>query len=166
MAIISHDSEIPARGQQVITACAFIHQQFDGIEKVFLARRAKTKKFMPDVYELLGGHIDYRENIVEGLKREVMEEISMTVTIGDAFHVFDYVNDIKGSHSVQITYFGQFVGDINAITLQPEDHSDAGWFAEDELERAVTKGKDLTNPEFLAVKKGFALLAGESPTFS
>ncbi|MDP3883136.1 MAG: hypothetical protein Q8Q48_03725 [Candidatus Staskawiczbacteria bacterium] len=54
---ISHDSEKPAQGQQVITACAFIHHNFDGVEKLFMPRRADTKKFLPGVYELPGGHI-------------------------------------------------------------------------------------------------------------
>jgi ADP-ribose pyrophosphatase YjhB (NUDIX family) len=75
MNTISHDSETLAVGQQVITACAFIHQQFDGVEKVFLPRRALTKKFLPGVFELPGGHIDFGEDIVVGLKREIMESL-------------------------------------------------------------------------------------------
>jgi 8-oxo-dGTP pyrophosphatase MutT (NUDIX family) len=95
---ISHDSETPAVGQQVITACAFIHQKFDGVEKVFLPKRAATKKFLPSVYELPGGHIDFGENMITGLKREVLEEFGMQATIGDPFFVFTYTNEVKGSH--------------------------------------------------------------------
>ncbi|MDX9914065.1 MAG: hypothetical protein RBS77_05815 [Candidatus Moranbacteria bacterium] len=50
-----HDSETLAHGQQVITACAFIYHDFDGVTKVFLPKRAATKKFLPSVYELPGG---------------------------------------------------------------------------------------------------------------
>lgn len=71
MSKISHDSETPAKGQQVITACAFITRNFDGVIKVFLPRRAATKKFLPNVYEIPGGHIDFGENLTDGLKREV-----------------------------------------------------------------------------------------------
>ncbi len=67
----AHDSETPAQGQQVITACAAIHHSFDGVVKIFVPKRAETKKFLPGVYELPGGHIDFGENIVEGLKREI-----------------------------------------------------------------------------------------------
>ena len=63
MAKISHDSETPAHGQQVISACAFIHHNFDGVEKVFLPKRANTKKFLPGIYELPGGHLDFGEDI-------------------------------------------------------------------------------------------------------
>jgi 8-oxo-dGTP pyrophosphatase MutT (NUDIX family) len=64
-----HDSEKPAEGRQVFTACAFIHHAFDGVEKVFLPRRAATKKFLPNVFEVPGGHIDFGEDIADGLKR-------------------------------------------------------------------------------------------------
>jgi hypothetical protein len=56
---VSHDSETPAHGQQIFSVCAFVHHNFDGVNKLFLPRRAKTKKFYPDVYELPGGHVDW-----------------------------------------------------------------------------------------------------------
>ena len=74
---VSHDSATPAHGQQVITACAFIHRSIDGVEKVFLPKRADTKKFLPGKYEIPGGHIDYGEDIEEGLKREIQESASV-----------------------------------------------------------------------------------------
>jgi len=163
MTSISHDSETLARGQQVITACAFLHRTVDGVEKVFLAKRAATKKFLPNVYELPGGHIDYGEDIVAGLKREIVEEFHQPASIGDPFYAFTYVNQIKGSHSIEVIYFACFENP-EAIQLNPEDHSDYGWFGEDELTRATTVDKDLSNAEFIAIKKGFALLGGQSPT--
>jgi len=161
MTKISHDSEIPAAGQQVFTACAFIHQKFDGIEKVFLPKRAATKKFLPSVYELPGGHIDYGEGMITGLKREIDEEFGVKVDVGDPFAVFTYTNEVKGSHSIEVIYFAKLIDKIEAITLHPEDHSEANWFAEDELGKAVSDAKGFDDIEFKAVKKGFALLRGE-----
>lgn len=165
MAHISHDSETPAQNQQVITACAFIHHNFDSVEKVFLAKRADTKKFMPGIYELPGGHVDFGEEPETGLVREIREELGMESEIGDPFYVFTYLNDIKGSHSIEVIYFARFDGDLNSITINPEDHSEYGWFAENELSGAVTAGKDLDDEEFVAIKKGFGLLRGDLPQF-
>lgn len=162
---ISHDSETPAQGQQVITACAFIHHNFAGVEKVFFPQRAETKKFLPGVYELPGGHIDYGEEVVDGLKREIMEEFGMKTTVGDPFAVFTYLNELKGSHSVEIIYFANFVDPIENITLNPEDHSGFEWIAEDELQKVFTENKRGDDPEMQAVKKGFSLLKGKSPAF-
>jgi len=161
----SHDSETLADGQQVITACAFIHRQIDGVEKVFLPKRADTKKFLPSVYELPGGHIDFGEDPITGLKREIDEEFGMEVEVGDPFFVFTYSNDIKRSHSIEVIYFAQFTSALDTLALHPKDHSEFGWFAEDELVHATTDGKDLNDIEFQAMRKGFALLRGESPLF-
>ncbi len=165
MTKISHDSETSAVNQQVMTACAFIHQEFDGIEKVFLPKRANTKKFLPGVYELPGGHIDFGEDPVTGLKREVDEELGMKIEVGDPFFVFTYTNEVKGSHSIEVIYFAHFVNNLSDITLELEDHSVFGWFAEDELSNATTETKGLYDIEFQAIQKGFALLKGQPLLF-
>lgn len=160
---ISHDSETLAEGQQVITACAFIWHDFDGVKKVFLPKRAQTKKFLPGVYELPGGHIDYGEDPVSGLKREIAEELKMQVKIGDPFAVFTYTNDIKKSYSIEVVYFGRLEGDIDEIMLDPEDHESYGWFALAELQAvydARAQGPD--DPEKAIVEKGFDLLNGST----
>ena len=161
----AHDSESPAQGQQVLTACALIHCSFDGVEKIFLPRRAATKKFLPDVFELPGGHIDYAEALVDGLKREIMEEFEMDVAIGDPFAAFTYVNDVKGSHSAEIVYFARFTDPIENIVLHADDHSEYRWVSEEDLLSLYTEQKGAGDIEFQVIKKGFALLAGKSPAF-
>jgi len=154
----SHDSEVLAVGQQVITACAFIHKKFNGVEKVFLPKRAATKKFLPSVYELPGRHIDFGEDIVDGLRREIKEEFGADVSIGDPFASFTYTNDIKGSHSIEVIYFASFTSPIEDIVLNPDDHSEYGWFSEDELEKVMTENKRGDDPEIQALNKAFELL--------
>ena len=165
MTKISHDSETLAVNQQVMTACAFIHQNIDGVEKVFLPKRAATKKFLPSVYELPGGHIDFGEDAVMGLKREIDEEIGMKVDVGDSFFVFTYTNEIKGSHSIEVIYFARFTNDISEIKINPDDHSEFGWFSEDQLSKATTESKGQDDIEFQAMRKGFALLKGQPLRF-
>ncbi len=159
---ITHDSETDAHGQQVITACALIHHDFDGITKVFLPKRADAKKFLPGVYELPGGHIDFGENIVEGLKREIQEELGIDIIVGDPFYVFDYTNAVKGSHSLEVIYFATLVGTPEDITLDPDVHSSAGWFSKAELAEVHTTTKGVDDPEIIALNKAFALLEGAS----
>lgn len=162
----THDSETPHHGQQVITACAFIHHDFAGVEKVFLPKRAATKKFLPGVYELPGGHIDFGEDIIAGLQREINEEFGMQITVGDPFAAFTYTNHVKGSHSVEIIYFAQFKGDASGIKLNPEDHSEYGWFAEEELSKFISENKREEDHEIQVIRRGFSLLKGNSPLFS
>jgi 8-oxo-dGTP pyrophosphatase MutT (NUDIX family) len=166
MTKISHDSETPAQGQQVITACAFIHQQIDGVEKLFWPKRADTKKFLPGVRELPGGHIDFGEDLITGLCREIKEEFNMTISVGDAFAAFTYANEIKGSHSIEVVFFARFTNPVENIQLNPEDHSTYGWFAEPEIEEQfISSRPGGDDPENAIIRKGFALLRGEKPTF-
>jgi 8-oxo-dGTP diphosphatase len=170
---VSHDSETPAHGLQVISACAFIHHEFDGIPKVFLPKRAETKKFLPGLYELPGGHIDLNEDIIQGLKREIDEEFSRQISVGDPFGAFTYGNIIKGSHTIEVIYFARFIGFIGEIALNPEDHSGYDWFSEqDVVERKNEivptehlKHAHEDDPEYQTILKGFKLLRGEHMNF-
>ncbi len=160
-----HDSATPAPGQQVITACAFIHREVDGVQKVFMAKRADTKKFLPGVYELPGGHIDFGENTEDGLVREIQEEFGVRVRLGDPFAVFTYHNEIKGSHSIEVIYFAQLADPDTEVKPNPEDHSTCGWFSESELPQTFVSEKDIEDEEVKAIYKGFALLAGGQLSF-
>lgn len=177
MAEISHDSEKAAQGQQVFTAVAFIHRKHDGVNQLFLAKRAATKKFLPDVYELPGGHIDFGEDMMEGLKREVQEEFSMDIAVGDPFYVYTYENTIKGSHSIEVAYFAQFTTPEENIVIHPEDHSTYDWFTEEQVRELIADSRrgvtlmesikitDDIDHEVLVMLKGFDLLRGESIKF-
>jgi len=160
-----HNSETLAQGQQIITACAFIHHLFNQTEKVFLPKRAMNKKFLPGVYELPGGHIDFGEDIISGLKREILEEFNMNIKTGDPFYAFTYFNDIKGSHSIEVIYFATFIDPIEKIRLNPEVHSEYGWFAESKLDKIINDIKGNDNPEIKAITKGFQLLKGAKLNF-
>lgn len=165
--VVSHDSEIPAHGQQVITACAFLHKKFDGIEKVFLPRRTSTKKFLPNIFELPGGHIDFGEDIVVGLKREIMEEFEVKANIGDPYYVFTYHNHIKDSHSIEVIYFGVFADDVSKITIHPEDHSEFRWLSEDELRNStiLQDGRKKDDEEIEGILRGFEIIRGSELNF-
>lgn len=174
MSKVSSDSEKLAKGQQVFTACAFIHKKINDVDHVFLATRAATKKFLPNVYELPGGHVDFGEEITNGLAREVMEEFAVKVTIGDPFYVYTYQNKVKQSHSIEIVYFAKFAEPEENIVTQPEDHSGYGWFTEEQVRNEVAKNRkgvteletiqitDNVDHEVLAMLKGFDLLKNES----
>ena len=170
MTKVTHDSATPAKGQQVISAVAFIYKFVDGVYQVFLPKRADSKKFLPGLYEMPGGHIDFGEDIVEGLKREIAEELGVSIKIGDPFACFTYMNKVKGSHSIEVVYFGEFLDPEEKITINAEDHSEFKWFslediiankhyiippAENQDTDNSVKGAD---PEYKAILKGFEIL--------
>jgi len=158
MTTVKHDSETLAEGQQVFTASAFIWREENGVKQVFLARRAATKKFLPGVWELPGGHIDYGEDMREGLAREVMEEFGMHINVSDVLDVLTYMNEVKKSHSIEVIYMAQFTDPLENIQANPEDHSTYDWFSKAELPQTFVSPKDERDPEIIAIRKGFARL--------
>lgn len=162
MAKTQHDSETPAVGQQVISAVAFIYKQTEDGLRVFLARRAESKKFLPGVFELPGGHIDFGEGIEAGLRREIMEEFGMGVELGDPFAAFTYLNEVKGSHSVEVIYFARFSSPESGIVLHPEDHSEYVWASEEDLPKLYDGPKDMDDVEVKKILRGFELLTAQS----
>lgn len=153
-----HDSETVQAGQQVITVAAVIHKVVDGKQKIFLPRRAATKKFLPDVFELPGGHVDYGEDLVVALNREVKEELKADIVVGKPFAAFTYMNPIKQTHSVEIVYFAEFTNPNQAIELDSADHSEYVWIAADEIERIYTQNKGADDDEVKVLKEAFKLL--------
>jgi len=85
------NSENLVDGQQVITACAFIYRINKGTPELFIPKRAMTKKFLPGIFELPGGHIEFGEILEDGLRREIREEFNQEITVLDPFYAFTYI---------------------------------------------------------------------------
>jgi 8-oxo-dGTP diphosphatase len=133
--------------KQSITACVFIHKD----NKALIARRADTKSFLPGVWELMGGHIEFGETIEDGLMRELKEELDVEIVIDRPYHVFTYLTDNNTEHVVEIEYLAILKNPDQKIVIKPEDHSDFKWITESEIE-IYFEGND---QEATAVKKGF-----------
>ena len=139
---------------QKITACAFIHK--DG--KLFVARRANTKKFLPGKYELPGGHIEFGERMEEGLKREIMEEFNVDIHVGEPFYAFTYISNGNTKHTIEVVYFAKMVDQNQNIKLCLDDHSESNWISQTEVSDFFKEDDE----EGEAVKRGFEVLCGEN----
>lgn len=151
---------MPTKGQQLITACAFIYRYTNGIPELFIPKRAITKKFLPGVFELPGGHIEYGESLEYGLKREIKEEFNRNIIVQEPYYAFTYMNEVMGSHSVEIVFFACFKmnrKDIK-IDLNLKDHSEYLWLKRSNLKFIINANKTDSDPEIKAIKKGFSIL--------
>ncbi len=135
---------------QTITSCAFLYKN----SKVFVAKRADTKSFLPGVYELPGGHIEFGETIEAGLQRELLEEFHIDIVIGNPFYVFTYLSDNNTIHTVEIDYFATMKNPSQEIRSNPEDHSEWRWITKDEID-IYFKPDDTART---ILQKGFSML--------
>jgi 8-oxo-dGTP diphosphatase len=136
---------------QEITACAFIYND-EG--KLFVAKRAKTKKFLPDKYELVGGHTEFGETLEESLGREIKEELGVEVLVEKPFYAFTYISNQGFTHTVEVDYFCKLADNKQIICLKPEDHSDFKWITKSEVDNYFDKEDE----ERLAIIRGFEYL--------
>ena len=135
---------------QEITACAFIHKN----GKLFVAKRASTKSFLPDTYELPGGHVEFGETMEEALKREIQEEFGFEIKVGNPFYTLTYTWSNNTKHAVEVVYFATMVDPNHKIQLDPIDHSEFHWITKSDISNFFEKD-DL---EGQAAKRGFNLL--------
>ena len=137
----------------VITVCGFIYNQ----DKLFIAKRAISKKFFPGLWELPGGKLENNEEITNCLSREIFEEFNQSIIIEDIFHVFSYIQEDE--YVIELIYFSKFKDKNAQVKLDPIDHSEYKWIDSNEVSIYF---KDKNDNEYKAIVKGFGLLKKNS----
>lgn len=133
---------------QVITAIAFLT---NNAGKLLVAKRADESKFMPGIWELPGGHIEFGESIEDGLKREIMEEFDFDISVGSPFASFSYINKNSSKQTFEIALYAKLLEEKKA-TLNPREHSDYRWIDQNDCDKYLAGNKE----EHKIAKEGFA----------
>jgi len=108
-------------------ACAILSRG----SKILLGRRSSSRKFYPNVWDLIGGHCEDRESPEQTLLRELQEELGITPTEFQKIDILDEPNaDIYGAYQYHI----YLVTDWNGMphNQQPQEHSEIQWFSIEE----------------------------------
>ncbi len=97
---------------------------------ILLLRRSLESDFEPGLWEFPGGKINFGENLIEALKREVMEEIGLPVKVGRPLTTWNFFKEpfwVTG-----ITFCCEYAG--GQITLSPE-HDNFAWISPGEYKK-------------------------------
>ena len=103
---------------------------FDDAGQVFLARRGEAARNEQGTWEFPGGRIEFGERMQDAIRREILEEYGITITITAELGAFDHI--LENEHWVSITFIGRYESGTPAI-LEPEKCNAIGWFALDQL---------------------------------
>tara|TARA_B110001454_G_scaffold213045_1_gene230623 strand:+ start:2723 stop:3265 length:543 start_codon:yes stop_codon:yes gene_type:complete len=100
---------------------------FTSDEKILLQKRALTKKVFPGIWDIsVAGHIGAGEEILEGAKREVYEEIGLIledkdfIKIGTRIHQVNHENGIQDNEHHHV-FIAELKTPISELTMQPEE---------------------------------------------
>ena len=99
--------------------------------RVLLAHRSTAKQWYPNVWDLVGGHVEAGETPVDALRREVQEELG--VTIGDVGDPIGRVSDLAAPDGgLDITVWAVRTWTGEPANCAPEEHDDLRWYTRDE----------------------------------
>jgi 8-oxo-dGTP diphosphatase len=113
----------PAPGERWIVG-AVIH---DGAGRIFMQRRSESRGLFPGAWDLVGGHLEDGESILECLAREVREETGWQVArVLAELGTLAWTGD-DGLDRHEVDYLVEAEGDLANPLLEPGLHLDPRW---------------------------------------
>ena len=101
--------------------------------RVFVQRRSTTRRVLPGIWDIVGGHIEAGETLEEALAREIKEE-----TVWELRHVGAQIADWEWEHDGivrrELDYLVVVGGDLAAPQLEAGKHDAYVWVGVDNLE--------------------------------
>ncbi len=96
-------------------------------EKILLLQRPASAGFDPGLWELPGGKLEYGENLVESLKREVEEEVGLLVRVGRPLITWHFCKEpfwVTG-----VTFMSDY---LEGEVMLSHEHQDHAWIKPEE----------------------------------
>ena len=116
--------------EKLVAGAVIIHNN-----SILFVRRSKDD-FMGGIYELPSGKVDSGENLIDALKREVLEETGLVVkSVHGLCGTFDYISK-KGVKTRQFN-FVVTVENADNIKLNPAEHDSYAWINFDAIDNSV-----------------------------
>ena len=101
--------------------------------RVLLGHRSPDRRWYPDVWDVLGGHVDNGESPQQALARELDEEVGITIDVDlgePVAHIVDPAGQ-GGGLDITIWVVTSWHGEI--VNRAPDEHDELRWFIRHEL---------------------------------
>ena len=102
--------------------------------KIFLTKRGPEAKNERGKWEIPGGSVEFGETFAETIKREVMEEYGVTISVKEMLHLADHIIPDEYQHWVSPTFICEITEGTPDIK-EPEKCTDMGWFSLEEAQK-------------------------------
>jgi 8-oxo-dGTP diphosphatase len=101
--------------------------------RIFIQRRSKERRLFPDTWDIVGGHVEPGESVMDALHREVREETGWSVSVVLAeIGEYAYTGD-DGLDRIETDYLVRVDGDLSRPRLEAGKHTEFRWIGRDEV---------------------------------
>jgi 8-oxo-dGTP pyrophosphatase MutT (NUDIX family) len=101
--------------------------------RVFVQRRSTTRRVLPGIWDIVGGHIEAGETIEGALGREIKEETGWELRRVGA-QIADWEWEHDGVVRRELDYLVEVEGDLATPRLEPGKHDAYAWVGIDDVE--------------------------------
>ncbi|MFJ5547578.1 NUDIX hydrolase [Streptomyces sp. NPDC093225] len=108
----------------------------DPAGRAFAQRRAPDRRLFPDCWDIVGGHVEPGEALLDALAREIGEETGWRLRrVRRLLGVSTWTGDDGGGLRHEADYLVEVAGDLDRPALEWAKHSGYDWFGRAELPR-------------------------------
>ena len=104
-------------------------------QKAVIPRNGKVlvvRDLIDDTWDLPGGRLHKAEDMAEGLRREVLEEIGLEITVGPVIFTDQFVRKRDNIPNVIIAHLCR-MDEHTTLTLAKDEIAEAKWIGKEEL---------------------------------
>jgi 8-oxo-dGTP pyrophosphatase MutT (NUDIX family) len=135
---------------------ALIH---DPLGRIFVQRRSESRALFPGCWDLVGGHVEVGETLLDALGREIAEETGWELAaVGRVVMTLDW--EAGGVARREIDLLVTVVGDLTRPALEVAKVSEGRWLARGELAALLERREPDDVFVHDVVERAFALLGG------
>ncbi|MEU5592807.1 NUDIX domain-containing protein [Streptomyces sp. NPDC020298] len=131
---VDHNVELPVPVPGELWTVGAVILNHDG--EAFAQKRSPNRRLFPDTWDIVGGHVESGETLLEALAREVEEETGWRLRHVRLFlGTTTWHGDDGGGLRHEADYLVDVEGDLDHPDLEWSKHSAFGWFSPDNLDR-------------------------------
>ncbi|WP_327662385.1 MULTISPECIES: NUDIX hydrolase [unclassified Streptomyces] len=129
---VDDDVEIPAPADGEVWAVGAVILNQDG--KAFAQKRSPNRRLFPDCWDIVGGHVESGESLLDALVREVEEETGWRLRrVRSLLEITTWTGDDGEGMRHEADYLVQVDGDLGHPALEWSKHTAYDWFGPDDL---------------------------------
>lgn len=130
----------------------------DAAGRIYVQKRSDTRELFPGAWDIVGGHVEAGETLVEALAREVTEETGWSLTSwGAVVEVIDW--EAGGVRRREVDVLVTIDGDLGNPLLEAGKHSEGRWLEPGQAGLLLDSRSDTDVWVHTVVVRAFGLLS-------